>query len=316
MSPTSSSTKQLASTSAAEANHSRNQTPQSSAPLLHDISPNKPLKRLSLLVYRGLKATVDLKTFLPPKFGNEFLFNGISPSGQIFVLITKTKFAIMTRQGPICDRKIHGTGGVLSPYELRRPKKSSLLSIKTIALGDKHFFIGTETFIVVFAIFSGKVVCMHELDPDFNIDKLVLSLDGNTLLALSKSRGGRHQRAYLFSTTKYREAPPFSGPIGPIDKIDWEDETRIHSGATFSADGRRIAIYTSHCERQSEIRFLQKVGEHWVQPRAPLGITVVSDNADARLADKGVTGAAMYDLSSLHLSLIYIVYITNTWSCQ
>jgi hypothetical protein len=79
----------------------------------------------------------------------------------------------------------------------------------------------------------------------------------------------------------------------PADTILWKDCKRVHSNATFSADGNKIAIYTSYSQRQSELRFLLKSGQRWIESRNPLLITVISGYPDTQLGDKCIKEAAM-----------------------
>jgi len=239
---------------------------------------------------------VDLTKLLPSGFGKKFSLNGISAGGELFVLMTKTKFAVLTKTLLACTGDIQGTN-------------SRKQSIKTVALNDEHLFVGTEKRILVFAIRGSPVArLVSSCDVgDGMVDKLILSPNGDLLLALVKN-GIKLQAAQIYSTRI-----PSNSAFIPTDTITWKDRKRVHSNATFSADGNKIAIYTSHSQRQSELRFLQKSGQEWIESRDPMLITVISAHPDTQLGDKGITGVAMYDPVSFNVNLISIVCTTNTW---
>jgi len=250
---------------------------------------------------------VDLTKLLPSGFGKKFSLNGISADGEIFVLVTKTKFAILTKSSLICTGDIQGNRGGFGGTNSRKQ------SIKTVALNDEHLFVGTEKQILIFAIrgtSAGRLVCSGDMDDGIMIDQLILSPNGALLLALVKN-GVRLQVAQIYSTSIIPSETP--NAFVPTDTILWKECKRVHSKATFSADGNKIAIYTSHSQRQSELRFLQKSSHRWIQSRNPLLITVISDDPDTQLGDKGITGAAMYDPNFLNPNLISIVCTVSTW---
>ena len=235
---------------------------------------------------------MDLTRLLPSGFGKKFSLNAISACGELFVLLTKTKFAVVTKTSLVCTGDIQGSNGGF---------RGAKQSIKTVVLNDEHLFVGTEKRILVFAIRGSpvaKLVCSCDMGNGMMIDKLILSPNGDLLLALVKN-GVKLQAAEIYST-----CIPSNSAFIPTDKITWKDCKRVHSNATFSADGNKIAIYTSHSQRQSELRFLQKSGQEWIESRNPMLITVISGDPDTQLGDKGITGAAMYDPISFNENLI------------
>ena len=255
-------------------------------------SPSNPPPTLN---YRGLHL-VDLKKLLPHGFGKKISLNGISPSGRIFVLLTKTHFAILTKSSLICTGELQRYVGLPGTTGSGRGKKTKPPSVKTVALNDKYLFMGTDNRILVFAIQGtcrGELVYSRDISVDMMIDKLVVSPDGNTLLVLAK-KSVAIQFAEVYSASL--EPPQLMESFVPIDTIIWDNCNRVHSSATFSADGNKIAIHTSHCRQgHSEIRFLHRKGRRWFQCRNPLTVTVLSDDQDTQLGERGVTGVAMYD---------------------
>jgi len=174
---------------------------------------------------------------------------------------------------------------------VKRPKPPS---VRTVALNDQYLFIGTDNRIHVFATDArksggGKLVFSRDIGADMQLDKLVVSPDGNTLFVLAR-KSFAFQIALVYSATL--EPPQLSQSFVPTATIAWDNCTRLHNSATFSADRNKVAIFMSLQEGKSEIRFLRRIGQQWLECRNPLMVTV-SDDPEARLGHKGITGAAL-----------------------
>ena len=253
---------------------------------------------------------VKLMNFMPQGFIKNIHKNGISPSGHLFMFLTKTHVAIMTKislewSGELLDTCVPGSVS-------RRHTRSRAVAVKAVALSDKYIFIGAGNYILVREIQNGNIVYRKDLEGDVIIDKLVISPNGKKLLALARRPLGVSvgvQVTQIYSANL--EPHQFAHSFIPTETI-WNNCGRMHSNATFSADGNKIAIYTSHCPQgKSEIRFLRMNGRKWIRCGNPLPLRVLSDDPEQHLGAKGVTGAAMYLPSSLTL-LNYIVCTTNT----
>ena len=233
----------------------------------------------------------------------------MSPSGDIIALLSETHFAIFKHKslefiGDLSQGKV-GSGQL---------EKKKTCAIKTIALNQEYLFAAADSRILVFAIDAvsrGTLCHVCDIGAEKTIDKFVMSSDGSRLLVLAKISMA-FQFAQMYSASL--ELDQFTKHFVPTDNINWNNCKRIHRNGTFSADGNKIAIYTSHCRQGNvEIRFLQKMGHRWRQYREPLIAKVLSDDADAQLGEKGITGLAMYYFLKPLLRSCQIEYIINTW---
>ena len=194
------------------------------------LTPSKPRPKCPpTLNYRGLQL-VNSTRLLPSGFGKRFCLNGISADGELFVLLTKTKFAILTKSSLICTEEIQDNSPGLVGTNSRKQSGSD-----------------------------------YKLRRSFGVAYLQkLQIRSSQL----KPSSGRN--ASIFTTT-------------PDSRLT---ETRLQPTHLIP-------------QRQSELRFLQKSDQRWIQPRHPLLVTIISEDPETQIGDKAITVVAMDDPISI-----------------
>jgi hypothetical protein len=248
--------------------------------------------------------TINLKKFLPTTFKKlkKLKKNAISPSGNLFLLLTETAFAMLTKTACRCDGELRVDEFTLQSTGAKRKQRKSFVT--DVAMTDEYFFIATDTHLFIRETLKGELVRSIDLHEDQIIDKLVVSPNGNYLLALGRKKFARVQLAQVYSVNLERAQLVTS--FIPSEKT-WNNCDHLHNQASFSADENQIVTYTTaHCQGRSELRFLERSGQNWTSSRGCMPITIHSNNPDEQLLVKGLTRAAMYVLlppvliSSLH----------------
>jgi len=252
--------------------------------------PNEPPPTpAALLNYRGFRV-VHLKKFAGSADFKQ-TSSCISTSGQGLAFLSKTRFIVLDRRTlqVECKGELLRDCVTVPRNGAKRPKKElSKISVNSSALNNRYLFIAVENYLVVRDARNGKFVYRRDMDENIRIDKLILSPDGEVLLILTRKHGVNFALFFPANLDETQFEKAFS-----LEQLAWASDL-IPSHATFSANGNRVAVFTSPCCRgASEIRFLERIGGRWYRTQHPKRIRAKAGLGEEHLGVKGVTGAAM-----------------------
>lgn len=241
--------------------------------LQHPDPTISPIPRLRCPPNQNLNVNLETERHRWLALKTRFHSNVISPSGNRVGLFKEYEYWVFDTSnnqanGPIPLRPPMKFGGHFKKkgvyhygLSMGEPKhhKYKITKFLCAALTDKYVAIGTQDKILIFGN-GGQWLVAHE-EKDASIDQLMFSPDGTELLAIVTTmvKDISHQRLLLAPTTSFpgttlrREKPVLT------EVVDWGKRVQIPSGAAFSSDGNRIAIYTScDAEGKCEIRLLER----------------------------------------------------------
>jgi hypothetical protein len=148
----------------------------------------------------------------------------------------------------------HGSqmkGAKKNPFEVKK--------FSCAAISDEYVAIGTGDKILIFGK-DGEWFMVHK-EKATSIHHLFFSPDGTELLAIvtTATAGVSRQRVLIAPTNSFPGPTLERNNSVFTEVVDWGRCNQFPSGAAFSSDGNRIAIYTS-CDSYglSQIRLLER----------------------------------------------------------
>jgi hypothetical protein len=288
----------------------------------NESTRKKPQKRNSLLDYAGLahpKPAFELLKIhgRTPRTDQTPELTAISAKGHTVAVLVKRQF--WTFDPETCQMLCTGDFHKKTTYKYATdegkelkvqhplPTKFRISSFVCCALSDEFLAIGTDSKIMIFSCrgtYAGRWLACDDI-PDSVVKRMAFSPDGTELVALVSVEGkdASYDGARIYSTAKFtpedidiQELEVLrQEAMAPVVLVWPRDHIHDPNGISFSKDGRKVAICTTHSRAKAGIRILKKEISTW---RAWGFTEVTVHTADHKdWVGRALTGITLYFLS-------------------